>query len=189
MARLRSRAGCQRGHSYYPTQTGPMDGPYVPESPQQSAGMEIYQGRGATGPLAAVQPYFQIARDEPLASTCSVLHTDDIDPTATQDLTPTRPRSPERVQHSEIVIKVSGIKVSSGPHSETVIEALGVIVSSVLHYQRSSDRYLIMTEPLWVKAEDLEKLTQGTEGIQIYHRRTTQEARLRTLRKRPFSQT
>jgi len=174
-----------------PGSNGPDDGPYVPESPQQSAGMEIYRGRGATGPPAAVQPDFQRARDGPPASTYSVLRADDVDPTARQDLTPTRPpSSPERVQHSETVIKVSGVEVLSGPHSETIIEASGVIISSVLHYQKSSDRYLITIKPLlWVKAEDLEKLTQGTEGIRTYRRRTTQEARLRTLRKRPFSQT
>jgi len=79
--------------------------------------------------------------------------------------------------------------VSSGPYSEAVIEALGVIVLSILQYQKSSDRYLITIKPLWVKAEDLEKLKEGTKGIQIYRRRTTQEARLRTLRKRTFSQT
>src|SRR5438045_237661 len=165
-ARLRSRAGCQRRHSLLPGSDGPDDGPYGPEPPQQSAGMETYRGRGATGPPAAVEPDFQIAWDGPPASTYSVLR-DDVDPTARQDLTPTRPlRSPERVQHSETVIKVSGVEVLSSPHSETVIEASGVTVSSALHYQKSSDRYLITIKPLlWVKAEDLEKLTQGTEGI------------------------
>jgi hypothetical protein len=41
-----------------PGSNGPGDSPYGPESPQQSAGMEIYRGRGATDPPAAVEPDF-----------------------------------------------------------------------------------------------------------------------------------
>jgi hypothetical protein len=58
---------------------GPGDGPYAPESPQQSAGMEIYRGRGPTNPPATVQPDFQIVRGRPPASTYSIFCADDVE--------------------------------------------------------------------------------------------------------------